>query len=689
MSGGSESPERLLSSRVTRRRFLASAAALIASLATACTRTTGTAARAGPTGLPGPFSVDPQAPSVRAGPDARLTLAWGESRAALTYDVELNGVIVAEGLGEPRFDLVFGDRRPGFQEGRNTWRVRARNAQGERRSEPGSFQVVAVGGIRTRRFDHEDDGPIVLTTPASGAAMVVRPRYAFGAGGKGVALRSEDPRNPRAYKNHVQLPVAECWLRLAVRPESWDRSGTVVNLGRIRSSGRGVSEHLSWRTGGELRSSSVNAILPIPRGEWTQVQLGVLQDGGVELWAFDGRREILVGRGRNPGLRGRVKDLVSIGNTSGGRAARFEVWLDEFAVGESRLPWARSDDPHVLPRPTRLDPEALPPTFSFVFGSCNVSSRIPYRETALEAAASMDPDFVIHLGDWGYADTGAYRQTRAGQQALWADLLYEERLAKLLRRPWILLASDHDMGGNNVDSTTLSPAAAEAFAAWQNNDPTAHPEGLYGSAELDGGRILLVWLEGIRFRSPLSDPDGPNKTMLGRKQRSWLLRLLRSSRARLIIIASDTTFGHHTDTSWSQYPTERRQLYEACLAARGVVRWICGDHHAALYAAMGPRLPVGPKVAEWGAAPLAEVPQREASAAPFVTDAVCIAGSPFTRRDETLSALSNEEINAATSFGRVVVDTRRRRATFEIRDSRGRIRVAPSGFRMTETIRYA
>jgi phosphodiesterase/alkaline phosphatase D-like protein len=294
----------------------------------------------------------------------------------------------------------------------------------------------------------------------------------------------------------------------------------------------------------------------------------------------------------------------------------------------------------------------------------------------------MDPDFMIHLGDLGYPDTGAYAPSKQGYFAFWTDLLYEAQLSRLFRRPWIYLASDHDLGGNNIDATSYSPHASEAFTGWANNDPTADGSGRYGSVELDDGRVLVVWLEGVLFRSPIVDPDGPDKVMLGSEQKRWLLDLLGGSNASLIIIASQTTIGHASDTGWPKYETERREVLDACGKAKGTVRWISGDHHSARYAKLGTN------VAEWGAAPFAEITQGTPAAAPFAEDAVCVSGSTFATRDEALSAFSEAQIASRTSFGRIVIDTIARTATFEVRDNVGEIRVAETGFRMAETIAY-
>ena len=130
---------------------------------------------------------------------------------------------------------------------------------------------------------------------------------------------------------------------------------------------------------------------------------------------------------------------------------------------------------------------------------------------------------------------------------------------------------------------------------------------------LDNGRVLLIWTEGIAYRSLLTAPDGPDKTVLGPKQKAWLLRLLASTTARLVVIASQTSIGFVTGSDWAQYPTERAEIIKACQSSpAAAVRFISGDYHHAGWSRFGP------KVAEWLAAPMAEFPEGVNPAGPLV-----------------------------------------------------------------------
>lgn len=667
---------------VNRRSFLTG---LTATLVAGCSADP-TGSRPEPTvasgGAPGVPTLDPSPGLVDATSDVNVTLGWPVVDGALDYDVELNGEVIATNLEQPGLQLRFGDRSFAPQAGRNRWRVRASNSSGGRWSQLSGFEVVSVGQIRARTFDYEDRGPIELTVPSTGTVIDVDEDFAFGDGGQGVSLRCENSTDTRAYKNHDQLEVDACWVRLCVKPQTWSSAGTSVNLARIQ--GEGGTESVFWRTGGGLHSTSVAGAAGLPTDEWTQMQLGVLADGSVELWQFAEGREVLIGRvGSGQGAIGGTKTRVSIGNINPNLGITFEIWLDEFAVGQHKLPWANPVlDRTTIQRPKLLDPADLGDEFSFTFGSCNNSTFLPYDTMALGAAAREDADFFIHLGDHGYPDTGAYRQSAASYVSLWTDLAHESNLTRLSRKPWLYLASDHDLGGNNIGSDNVPVFAQRAFNEWQNNDRSVDPTGAYGHLFMADGEIELIWLEEVAYRSPIDAPNNAEKTCLGPKQKAWFLDRLARSEAELVIVASQTTLGHVSESGWVQYNTERQELVDACLARDGWTRWLSGDKHTARWAWFEDRL------VEWGAAALAEIPQGEPQAAPGVVfDASGPAGS-FPTRKAALETLTLPGVAAATSFGLVKVDTVAGTAAFTVRDNVGDVRIQRDGTVLEETISY-
>ena len=97
---------------------------------------------------------------------------------------------------------------------------------------------------------------------------------------------------------------------------------------------------------------------------------------------------------------------------------------------------------------------------------------------------------------------------------------------------------------------------------------------------------------------------------------------------------------------------------------------------------------VDPRVAEWGAAPLAEFPQPPPRPLPDVGDHGYFTVGNFRSRPEALAVLTLDEFNAATTFGRVVIDGSRHEAAFGLFDNFGVLCFDQLGRAMAETVRY-
>ena len=621
-------------------------------------------------------------------PATAVGLTWSGVRDAQSYDVELNGFVVARSNQSSQFEIAHGDGRTGLSGGANSVRVRGRAGELEGPwSEPQTFVVKPSMVIRSRGFDAEDDGDIALDHRSHRCRLRHR-----AASRRAVRLRRarqgplacvcSDASNTKAYKNHDILPIGACWIRLSFSPRSADGANKRVQLARINDSANDRSERLMWITGKGITSTSVKVEVPVPDEAWVQLQLGVDADGKVELWAFDGMRETLVGTGKSE-LIGTTKDRVSIGNHNPNIGVTFEAWMDDFEVGETRLPWLRADDPRALRRPKPLVAAELPPSFSFVFGSCTNSNHVPATGTALAAAADANPDFVLHLGDFGYLDSSAYAQSTNGYIASWSDLLAGDHMARLADKPWIFMCSDHDLGGNNIVAQTAAPFAADAFAQYHSNDPAADGVGRYGSVTFDDGRVLLIWTEGVLFRSPLDDPFAPGNTKLGPEQKAWLLDLLATTTAQLVMIATETTVAHVSKTSWSNHPDERREVLDAATACPAQVRFLSGDLHRARWALLAEN------VVEWGAAAMSEFPEGDPAPVDDVIDSSMPDFHGYRSRPSALEAMTLPDFNAATTFGHAAFDTAAHSVTFELRANDGSVRIDERGQPMAETFVYA
>ena len=99
------------------------------------------------------------------------------------------------------------------------------------------------------------------------------------------------------------------------------------------------------------------------------------------------------------------------------------------------------------------------------------------------------------------------------------------------------------------------------------------------------GKDLQIWLlEGRDFRSPNNQPDGPDKTIFGAKQKKWLFETVEKSDAKFKIIFSPTPWlgpdrgGKRDNHANKNFQHEGEEL-RAFLAKQENVFVLCGDRH--------------------------------------------------------------------------------------------------------------
>ena len=193
--------------------------------------------------------------------------------------------------------------------------------------------------------------------------------------------------------------------------------------------------------------------------------------------------------------------------------------------------------------------------------------------------ADSEPDVLVWQGDLNYPDThGPLAQTMSGYAGIWRDFLANPRLSRVLGSAiFAAQRDDHDYGTQDANSTTI-PEYPWALAPWE---ALVNKRTFYrfpaGAAE--------VWvLDQRRFKSDPAMPDGPQKTLLGRRQLRWLLRTLAASTAPFKLICSPATVfmpANARDGNWATgYETER-ELLLGHLRDRvdGTTVFLTGDTH--------------------------------------------------------------------------------------------------------------
>ena len=193
--------------------------------------------------------------------------------------------------------------------------------------------------------------------------------------------------------------------------------------------------------------------------------------------------------------------------------------------------------------------------------------------------AEREPDVFVWQGDLNYPDThGPLAQTVSGYAGIWRDFLANPALATVLgRAAFAPQRDDHDYAVQDANST-LIPNYPWGLAPWKAlmNDRTFYRFAV-GAAE--------IWVLDQRlFKSDPLMPDGPDKTLLGARQRRWLLRTLHASRARFKVICSPTTVfmsANARDGNWATgYSAERdRLLNHLHERVSGTTLFLTGDTH--------------------------------------------------------------------------------------------------------------
>jgi len=166
---------------------------------------------------------------------------------------------------------------------------------------------------------------------------------------------------------------------------------------------------------------------------------------------------------------------------------------------------------------------------------------------ALEAIVSQAPDFLVATGDNVYYDSPAIwrAKSREKMRAKWHRQLATPRFAALFQRlPVYWEKDDHDHRYNDSDPHgPLEPSNALGIEIFLEQVPVVDPLDAnpvtYRTHRVND--LLQIWLtEGRDYRDANTKPAGPDKTMWGTEQKTWLKRTLLESDATFKILVSPT-----------------------------------------------------------------------------------------------------------------------------------------------------
>lgn len=233
------------------------------------------------------------------------------------------------------------------------------------------------------------------------------------------------------------------------------------------------------------------------------------------------------------------------------------------------------------------------------FGSC---AHQDHPQPVWDVIRSHRPDLILLLGDNIYGDADEERNTLKTLSAAYATFAGHEGFSRLRREvPMMAIWDDHDYGVN--DGAGDFPLRRESEALFREfwgigpSDVRSTREGLYFARTFgpEGRRVQVIMLDLRSFRStfqPTDDPgapgkeryipySGPDRTMLGAAQWSWLENAIRQPADVRFLVSSIQVFAEdHGYERWGNLPKERDRLVRLIASSpspQAVV--LSGDRH--------------------------------------------------------------------------------------------------------------
>lgn len=220
-------------------------------------------------------------------------------------------------------------------------------------------------------------------------------------------------------------------------------------------------------------------------------------------------------------------------------------------------------------------------SFSIAFSGDMEEKYKPFAIFDVMTAAK--PDFFVHLGDTVYADvpkrefSPTIKHYRHKHSRVRADRPLQAFMAQCATyATW----DDHEIENDAHGGMPQLPLAEQVFREYWPCE-TVEKSGLYRAFSLSP-QVDLIMLDTRRFRSVQALADGPEKTMLGTKQKQWFLDTLKRSRATYKIVATSVPFHGSSQDAWGNYKTERDEIVAFIKRERiDNVVMISADYHFA------------------------------------------------------------------------------------------------------------
>jgi alkaline phosphatase D len=223
----------------------------------------------------------------------------------------------------------------------------------------------------------------------------------------------------------------------------------------------------------------------------------------------------------------------------------------------------------------------------------------------LASILRLQPDFFVGTGDNVYYDTPKEPRAETIEQMRqkWHEQFVQPRYRDLFAKvPTYWEIDDHDYRIDDGDNSgDYKPTVEEGRRLMLEQLPYGemHQKDVKTYRTHRVNRDLQIWLTENRwYRSPNEMPDGPDKSIWGAEQKTWLKRTLAESDAKYKVLISPTPMvgpddarkiDNHCDINGFQH--ERDEFF-AWLKETGIDRQnfyiVCGDRHWQ-YHAIDPR----------------------------------------------------------------------------------------------------
>lgn len=208
----------------------------------------------------------------------------------------------------------------------------------------------------------------------------------------------------------------------------------------------------------------------------------------------------------------------------------------------------------------RTFPEG-PASFTLALSSC---ARVGSNGAVFDAIRESGPLFFLITGDFHYSNITS-SDLDAMLDAMDSQLTQPAQQALYSTTPIAYVWDDHDYAGNGSNgSSAARPAAVASYRYSVPHYDLPDDNGAIYQA-FTVGRVRFIVTDTRSQRSPATDPDGPDKTMLGADQKAWFKRQLLDANGRyplIVWVNPDPWIAPEAAgaDNWGGYATERREL---------------------------------------------------------------------------------------------------------------------------------